>query len=55
MAEFLAGGLPGSRRVARVAEERPGVPGHQEIGAVNLEIAVPAENRLVRFAVGPRR
>lgn len=41
--------------MARAAEERPGVPSHQEIGAVNLEIAVPAENRLVRFAKGPRR
>lgn len=55
MTEFLAGGLPRSRRVARAAEERPGVSSHQEIGAVNLEIAVPAENRLVRFAIGPRR
>jgi len=40
--ESGAGGLPRRGRVARAAEERSRVSGDQEVGAVNLCVAVPA-------------
>jgi hypothetical protein len=53
VAKLGAGGLPGSLGLASVAEEGPGVASHKEIGSVDLGVAVPAQARLVRLAIGP--
>ena len=48
--EFGAGGSPGSGGIARTAQKHARMLRHQEIGAVNFVVALPAQLRLVRFA-----
>lgn len=53
VAELGTRGFPGSLGLACVAEKGPGVASHEEVGAVDLGVAVPAKACLVRLAVGP--
>lgn len=55
MPELRPGRRPRSRALAGAAEEGPGMPRHEEVGAVDLGIAVPAQSRLVGLAEGTRR
>ena len=50
-AELGAGAGPGRGRVAGAAEESARVLGHEEVGAVDARVAVPAKARAVGLAV----
>ena len=49
--ELRAGAVPGSWRLADVAEESPGMLGDEEVSAMNLGIAVATETGLIGVAV----
>ncbi|KAK4750638.1 hypothetical protein SAY87_004120 [Trapa incisa] len=54
-AELQAVGDPRRRRLADLAEKPPGVLRDEEVRAVNPLVADPAEIRLVRLTIHPRR
>lgn len=54
-AEVEAGGGPRGGGVAGVAEEGPDVAGDEEVGGVDIGVAVEAQARLVRVAGHARR